>query len=1451
MASPGQILNIGTQPGQNHFNIGIGYPSGHVDHSPQEIEAGFSSNPEFIGVDADAWCRFRVEMDGGTTSSGTKYPRSELREFAENSTDHAAFDGNTGTHYMQGISRFVHLPPNKPWAVMCQIHDASSDLIRVQSEGTSTSSLKLVARHTPPGGSETATTVKASISLMEEISWKLEIVDGTGTLYINGSSVLTFGAGATGLYMKAGCYAQSNDTIDAATEYAAVDIKAGSLETWHTGYAAPSTGGGTGGGGGTTTPVVFKMGFGSCIDAADSDALAVCASMDPDYFLQCGDVYYADGESGYASHWDAKFQAPHYATLLNTLEAKGPLVERHIYIWSDHDAFANDAYGPAFDDANVAYRSYPLWSGLTLPSDGIYRSFEIGRVLFIAMDERTFKDVQTKTDDENKTVLGAAQKAWFQNLIAQSNHALIVIMGDIPITTPTQAGDDSWAGYNTERLWMQSVLDSSSAKFIRLSGNQHCLARTANTYGYDRAWQAAPLNKATKVSAGGDGMDESYPTNANEGTVKQLFGFVTFTDDGNQITVDFKGYEATSPTASTQRISDSIIVSAPGGLPGGGGGTPGGGGTGGGSGPTIKVGQVATHPTGGPVTPPFPTETVTGEYVLIEVHSRYGHDVTCDNPDWQRWAYKRGTDSALYAGSISVYGKLLADGDTPPTFSTDASNGGLLAIASSWGSYSPVASAVDSDPAVPVVAPSALVPNPNSIAAYFVAQDNDFNLTSPSNGTGLYALTAISGPDSGDGMAVAAAYRLVTTVGSTGTCQWTSTGTGNPTRWTGATLVMAQVAEPPPPPPEAHVLYGIDVSEQQAGLDLVEAKTEGVSFVLAKLGQGAGLEVFPDKTRLQFPSSIDSAFSQFVTDAAANALPLGAVWLAGNSEPPEAQAARAAAAIGDITIPVIMHWQQGSGDYAQLEAVVLAFRAAGMSVRMIYFDSDYWRAQRLPTLGPLNLAGAVNDRVRNHDAGTLQVLLGPYTLNPLDAWDSYGFVTTKILRYANTAKVAGVPRVSALAFQTEDTDALAALLAHATGPDVVNPPVPPPGPEPGGLPQPSDEPPQLIDVQYEFHFEDLRTGLPFGSLPLRQVRLSTVLGGESGTLSALIPVSDPDVRALNPWAVAVPRRTALYVRRIEVYPPGTIANREKVIWGGIVWDLDPHAGEGVLELKAATFESYLARRYIDEDRVYSQAEQTAIHANIIGYFEVSKEGGDIGIATAPIHTGQKRDRHYLAKDNHQILQVLQQLSRVENGFDWYIEPFREEVTGLYRRRVLYGYPRLGRTAAGPTGPLRLRHYTDGSPTNIVAPPKVKRQGTVVDNEMIGIGKSVGEEQLRVTVTAAELGRPEIQSGFPLLQGVHSDTSVSVPETLKENAGAALRKGWVSEIILTEVTLQGTTSPTLHDVNLGDDVLVDTDDATWPAPVTLAGRIYAISVALAEGESSEQVTLTLAGEGLTV
>jgi hypothetical protein len=210
-----------------------------VDHSSAEIENGFSSQWFTLSPDK-LWTVFKVRIDAATTSSGTAYPRSELRELAENSVDRAAWNGASGTHTLEHVSKIMHVPPNKSSACFSQIHDASSDLARLQTEG-SNGTLRLVLRNTPPGSSsETVRTVQASYTIGANVTVKWSVVNGNGTLAVNGANY-TFPASASGCYFKYGCYAQTNETIDAASEYCEVHVQHGTSKTWHTGYAANST----------------------------------------------------------------------------------------------------------------------------------------------------------------------------------------------------------------------------------------------------------------------------------------------------------------------------------------------------------------------------------------------------------------------------------------------------------------------------------------------------------------------------------------------------------------------------------------------------------------------------------------------------------------------------------------------------------------------------------------------------------------------------------------------------------------------------------------------------------------------------------------------------------------------------------------------------------------------------------------------------------------------------------------------------------------------------------------------------------------------------------------------------------------------------------------------------------------------------------------------------------
>src|ERR1041385_1470648 len=73
---------------------------------------------------------------GGATTSGSGYPRSELREMTNSGTAQASWSMTAGTHTMEVTEAFTHLPVVKPHCVGAQIHNAADDVITVRLEGS-------------------------------------------------------------------------------------------------------------------------------------------------------------------------------------------------------------------------------------------------------------------------------------------------------------------------------------------------------------------------------------------------------------------------------------------------------------------------------------------------------------------------------------------------------------------------------------------------------------------------------------------------------------------------------------------------------------------------------------------------------------------------------------------------------------------------------------------------------------------------------------------------------------------------------------------------------------------------------------------------------------------------------------------------------------------------------------------------------------------------------------------------------------------------------------------------------------------------------------------------------------------------------------------------------------------------------------------------------------------
>jgi hypothetical protein len=249
--TPAQILNIGTGSTQNHFNVGVGYSTGHVDHTMTEIINGYTESPYFQPNAAGDAVRMKVFANGKTTSNKTGHPRVELRELLPDDAHKAAWDMGNGTHIMSGTSKVTHLPADaesagqpKPWTCFAQIHDALGDVVRLQVEDTastpaqsggvhSVNNLRLVAHTHEPNGADTVPEgkweIQSSYTIGSDINWKIEVINGTCKIYIGGVVKKTISISTVGGYFKAGTYAQfstvSGDGQYASTSYAETEVR--------------------------------------------------------------------------------------------------------------------------------------------------------------------------------------------------------------------------------------------------------------------------------------------------------------------------------------------------------------------------------------------------------------------------------------------------------------------------------------------------------------------------------------------------------------------------------------------------------------------------------------------------------------------------------------------------------------------------------------------------------------------------------------------------------------------------------------------------------------------------------------------------------------------------------------------------------------------------------------------------------------------------------------------------------------------------------------------------------------------------------------------------------------------------------------------------------------------------------------------------------------------------
>jgi len=170
----------------------------------------------YFYVNADTNAVVFTAPCGGATTSGSGYPRSELREMTNNGAALASWSTTSGTHTMEITEAITHLPDVKPHCVAGQIHDPNDDVITFRLEGT-----KLFIDQNGVNGP----TLNSNYQLGDIFTVKWVAHDGGVDCYYNGQFIYTYQVSDSGCYFKIGCYTQSNTSKgDLPTAYGQVMV---------------------------------------------------------------------------------------------------------------------------------------------------------------------------------------------------------------------------------------------------------------------------------------------------------------------------------------------------------------------------------------------------------------------------------------------------------------------------------------------------------------------------------------------------------------------------------------------------------------------------------------------------------------------------------------------------------------------------------------------------------------------------------------------------------------------------------------------------------------------------------------------------------------------------------------------------------------------------------------------------------------------------------------------------------------------------------------------------------------------------------------------------------------------------------------------------------------------------------------------------------------------------
>lgn len=395
-------------------------------------------------------------------------------------------------------------------------------------------------------------------------------------------------------------------------------------------------------------------------------------------------------------------------------------------------------------------------------------------------------------------------------------------------------------------------------------------------------------------------------------------------------------------------------------------------------------------------------------------------------------------------------------------------------------------------------------------------------------------------------------------------------------------------------------------------------------------------------------------------------------------------------------------------------------------------------------------------------------------------------------------------------------------------------------------------------VSYQFGDPTVISNVP---LPLSGVSYSEVMRGV-GMLRGSLQLYDPEVRELDPWSKIVPRKTGLVAVR-EVFDPDSGMWFGRPMWHGIVWTAPSDPATGQMNITAQTVEGLWAKRLITKAISWTGVDQRQIAADLLVPSKFSKVPLGSGMFTGWVNvdppvtnTGVLRTFSYADGQETSLLEAHQNRSQLAtNSYEWttsvrVLSGSSAVSASSFRVQYVMGYPRLGRSVLDDTPVPRLTYDRNGG-GNVLTFQRAY-DGSNVPNIVWGRGNGYDDLQVKTQVQNTDsTGKNEWDYGYMQTEERFSDADVSLVSTLRDYCYRLMWDRLGSEEYLSELELRGDIYPFFGDYVMGDQMILSTNDWTWPPDwydasgfVDLLTRVYGWTVTPPEGERAETVKMVV-------